>query len=372
MIRSPGASPRRRPRGDNRVEPDNVVRLPGGPERATASATTTSPERWKGVAEPGSEAARGLDEIAKVEPSFDARGFVEGSKAAYEMIVTAFAQGDRKTLKNLLSRDVFDGFERAITERERRGEKAETTFVSIDRAEIAGVEVRNRVAQITVRFLSKLITATRDSGGRVVDGKPRRGGRRHRRLDLRPHPRHPRSQLAARRDRSGAMTRARRRAPALAVPGPSVVASALGKRAAVLALAVPMTAGAALPAEPRRVGDARLEPVAFADLAGWAEDDHAAAFAAFRRTCEALASGRPSLRPAAVPAPDLAAICREALKARRPPIPKASSSAPSSPFESCLPAATGSSPAISSRRWRARWSGRSGFPPPFSPAPTTF
>ena len=75
-----------------------------------------------------------------------------------------------------------------------------------------------------------------------------------------------------------------------------------------------MTAGAALPAEPRRVGDARLEPVAFADLAGWAEDDHAAAFAAFRRTCEALASGRPSLRPAAVPAPDLAAICREALK----------------------------------------------------------
>ena len=158
------------PRGDNRVEPDNVVRLPGSPERAAASATTTSPERWKGVAEPGSEAARGLDEIAKIEPSFDARGFVEGSKAAYEMIVTAFAQGDRKALKGLLSRDVFEGFERAIAERERRGEKAETTFVSIDRAEIAGVEVRSRVAQITVRFLSKLITATRDAGGRVVDG----------------------------------------------------------------------------------------------------------------------------------------------------------------------------------------------------------
>ena len=58
------------------------------------------------------------------------------------MIVTAFAHGDRKTLKDLLAREVYDGFERAIVDREKRGEKVETTFVSIDRAEIAGVEVR--------------------------------------------------------------------------------------------------------------------------------------------------------------------------------------------------------------------------------------
>jgi predicted lipid-binding transport protein (Tim44 family) len=88
------------------------------------------------------------------------------------MIVTAFANGDRKTLKDLLSRDVYDGFERAIVERERRGEKVETTFVSIDRADIAAVEVRGTSAQITVRFLSKLITATRDAAGAVVDGSP--------------------------------------------------------------------------------------------------------------------------------------------------------------------------------------------------------
>src|SRR3712207_9143358 len=79
-----------------------------------------------------------------------------------------FAHGDRKTLKNLLSRDVYDGFDRAIAERERRGEKAETTFVSIDKAELVGVEVRNRVAQVTVRFLSKLITATREDRKSVV------------------------------------------------------------------------------------------------------------------------------------------------------------------------------------------------------------
>ena len=78
---------------------------------------------------------------------------------------TAFAQGDRKTLKDLLSRDVYEGFERAITERERRGETVETTFVSIDKAEMAGAELQGKTAQIVVRFLSKLITATRDASG---------------------------------------------------------------------------------------------------------------------------------------------------------------------------------------------------------------
>jgi predicted lipid-binding transport protein (Tim44 family) len=150
---------------------DNVVRLPtGAPERPMQAAAAPAVDRWAGVAEPNSPVARGLDEVARVEPDFDARAFVEGAKMAYEMIVTAFAQGDRATLKNLLSKEVYDGFERAIIDREKRGERAETTFVSIDKAEIVSVENRNRVAQVTVRFLSKLITATRDAAGAVVDG----------------------------------------------------------------------------------------------------------------------------------------------------------------------------------------------------------
>ena len=152
-------------------EPGNVVRLPGAAAgRANGSGAELAPDRWKGVAEPGSAVATGLDEIAKVEPGFDAPGFIEGAKMAYEMIVTAFSQGDRKTLKNLLSRDVYEGFDRAIGEREKRGEKAETTFVSIDKAEIVGVEVRNQVAHMMVRFVSQLITATRNAEGAVVDG----------------------------------------------------------------------------------------------------------------------------------------------------------------------------------------------------------
>ena len=75
-------------------------------------------DRWKDVAEPGSAAAIGLDAVATQDPSFDAKHFLTGGRAAYEMIVTAYAQGDRRNLKNLLSREVYDGFESAIKERE--------------------------------------------------------------------------------------------------------------------------------------------------------------------------------------------------------------------------------------------------------------
>ncbi|HZH52645.1 MAG TPA: Tim44/TimA family putative adaptor protein [Microvirga sp.] len=156
--------------GNPAAEQDNVVRLPGA--NGTRPAEAPPAERWKGIAEPGTPMAQALTEIARVEPTFDAHGFLEGAKAAYEMIVTAFAQGDRRTLKDLLSKEVYEGFERAITERERRGEKVETTFVSIDKAEMVAAEVQGKQAQIVVRFLSKLITATRDAAGVVVDGSP--------------------------------------------------------------------------------------------------------------------------------------------------------------------------------------------------------
>ncbi|MFT0891767.1 Tim44/TimA family putative adaptor protein [Pseudochelatococcus sp. G4_1912] len=147
----------------------NVVHLPG-PANDVAPNRLADPDRWKGIAESGSPVARGLDAIVGAEPAFDAKEFREGAKAAYEMIVIAFAQGDRKTLKALLSKEVFEGFERAITERESRGEVVNTTFVSVDNAEIMVVDLQGLVAQITVRFVSKLITATYDVDGKVIDG----------------------------------------------------------------------------------------------------------------------------------------------------------------------------------------------------------
>jgi predicted lipid-binding transport protein (Tim44 family) len=153
---------------------DKVVALPTrGAEPAPAPVEAVEPtERWKGVAEQGSAVAAGLDAIAAEDNSFDAKHFLAGARAAYEMIVTAFAEGDRRSLKNLLSRDVYEGFETAIREREGRGETTETRFVSIDKADITGAELRGKTAQITVRFVSQLVSVTHDRTGAVIEGSP--------------------------------------------------------------------------------------------------------------------------------------------------------------------------------------------------------
>ena len=88
------------------------------------------------------------------------------------MIVLAYAEGDRRTLKNLLSRDVYEGFEAAIRERENKGETVESRFVSIDKSDITAAELRGRTAQITVRFVSQLVSVTRDKSGTVIEGNP--------------------------------------------------------------------------------------------------------------------------------------------------------------------------------------------------------
>ncbi len=112
----------------------------------------------------------GLLAINAYDRNFDPDPFVQGAKRAYEMIVSAFASGDRKALKDLLSREVFDGFTAAIAERESRGELVDQQFVGIKKADIVGGEVQNGAASVTVRFISELITATRDKTGAVVSG----------------------------------------------------------------------------------------------------------------------------------------------------------------------------------------------------------
>ena len=153
---------------------EKVVALPGRKtDAAVRSAETAEPaDRWRGIAEHGSAVAKGLDAIAAADPNFDAQHFIAGARAAYEMIVNAFAAGDRRALKGLLSREVYDGFEAAIREREAKGETVESKFVSLDNAEITGAELRGNTAQITVRFVSQLISVTRDRAGNVVEGSP--------------------------------------------------------------------------------------------------------------------------------------------------------------------------------------------------------
>jgi predicted lipid-binding transport protein (Tim44 family) len=158
------------------VQDNNIVPMPGAvidqaPLAPTADVTPPS-DRWKGLAEPGTPLAHGLDGIAAQDSSFDPRHFLSGARSAYEMIVLAFANGDRRALKDLLSPEVYDSFEAAIKEREKQEQKTETRFVSIDKAEIISAETRDKTAQLTVRFVSQMISVTRDKAGTIVDGNP--------------------------------------------------------------------------------------------------------------------------------------------------------------------------------------------------------
>jgi predicted lipid-binding transport protein (Tim44 family) len=159
---------------------DKVVVLPRR-DREVASAGTEDTaaiadgeSRVKTFAAGNPSLERPLLEIYRADRSFDPEHFMRGAKQAYEMIVTAFAEGNRKILKDLLSREVYEGFVSAITERESRGEQMDQSFVGINKAEIVEAELKNGLAQMTVRFLSQLISATRDRAGRVIAGDPQR------------------------------------------------------------------------------------------------------------------------------------------------------------------------------------------------------
>lgn len=118
----------------------------------------------------GTELNQGLREIAKLDSGFDPKEFLNGARMAYEMIVTAFSEGDRKTLKSLLSKDVLEGFEQAISARESRGETVKSTFVGIEKADIIQAGARGTEEHVTVRISCQLIQATYDKEGALIDG----------------------------------------------------------------------------------------------------------------------------------------------------------------------------------------------------------
>jgi predicted lipid-binding transport protein (Tim44 family) len=159
-----------------RSQDSNVVPMPGAvldqTPLAPSADVASSTDRWKGLAEPGSALAQGLDAIFAQDSSFDPQHFLSGAHSAYEMIVLAFANGDRRALKDLLSAEVYESFEAVIKDREKHEQKTETRFVSIDKAELVNAEMRDRTVQLTVRFVSQMISVTRDKAGAIVDGNP--------------------------------------------------------------------------------------------------------------------------------------------------------------------------------------------------------
>jgi predicted lipid-binding transport protein (Tim44 family) len=139
---------------------DNVVTMP---QRETPPAEE----------EPDTPLGAAITQIKLADPSFTRKGFLDGARAAFEMVITAFALGDMKTLRNLLSQEVYDNFAEAIKIRERANQTRETTLVGIDVAEIIEAKLEeNRYANVTVKYVSQQVNATRDEENNVVDGDP--------------------------------------------------------------------------------------------------------------------------------------------------------------------------------------------------------
>ncbi len=168
----PGSSfPRILPRDVAGAGPGSKIAvLPGAAPAAVLQPALANPDRWQAFAAPGSALWTGFDAIAARDPSFDPAIFLQGSRVAYEMIVKAFAEADRKTLKNLCSSEVYDDFSHSLDTREAAGEVNSLTFVSLDKQTFTMAQIQGNIAQLTLEIAAQMISVTRDKAGNVVAG----------------------------------------------------------------------------------------------------------------------------------------------------------------------------------------------------------
>ncbi len=122
---------------------------------------------------PSDPVASGLFDIGLADRSFDKEQFLKGARSAYEMILTAFAAGDRATLQPLLGSDVYSAFDGAIRQREQAGQKATMTLVGFNDVKVVAASLKGPTAEITLAYSVQLISATTKSDGTVVDGDPK-------------------------------------------------------------------------------------------------------------------------------------------------------------------------------------------------------
>lgn len=125
-------------------------------------------------AEEGSDMAKALAAMKRVDPSFHVGEFLGGAKGAYEMILMAFEQGELEGVVPFISEDVFEAFASVIDQREQQGLTIEATFVGLSDLALVDAEFdeTTKEAELTVRFKSELAYLVRDKGGDIVEGDP--------------------------------------------------------------------------------------------------------------------------------------------------------------------------------------------------------
>jgi len=143
-------------------------------DRPAVEAATPGPRVTERAPDPIDEGVEltGLAAVKAKDPSFDMARFLSGAKGAYEMIVKAFAEGDKATLGNLLAPAVLSSFESVIDERAREGRTETVEFFHSPRADLEKAEVtQGDLARITVRFLAEFRSRTKGPEGEGVDDR---------------------------------------------------------------------------------------------------------------------------------------------------------------------------------------------------------
>ena len=111
------------------------------------------------------------------EKTFDEnakKDFLTGAKIAYETIITSFSSGNLKGVKQLLDKKVYEQFDEAINSRNASGQVSETTFIGISSAEIKNHENKKGFLEVTVSFVSEIISCVKDKDNKILSGDPKK------------------------------------------------------------------------------------------------------------------------------------------------------------------------------------------------------
>ena len=140
------------------------------PAAQPAAQPVRQPVKLRSVDNASSANESAIRAIASADPRFDLLAFLEGAKAAYGMVLEAFWNGDKDTLRELTDEDVYAGFAAAIDAREAAGETLDNRLIRIEDATIHSAELDKRTARIAVLFVSDIASLTRDKDGNVIGG----------------------------------------------------------------------------------------------------------------------------------------------------------------------------------------------------------
>ena len=114
--------------------------------------------------------------MKKIDNSFTVRDFMSGAKKAYELIIVSFERGDLEKLEPLLTTEVFEAFSGVINERANKGYTVDVEFGGVRDMKIrhASYDEKDKIAEISISFVSDICSSVKDMDGKIIDGDPKK------------------------------------------------------------------------------------------------------------------------------------------------------------------------------------------------------